>query len=166
MPSPGDYGVLLYTGGPRRNFVEWLIGWGTRSEAVHAFLALDDGTIVEAEPHGARVRPAGEYGSAAVWSCMPLTGVQRALIVSAGRALVGTRYNIVDDIALGLARKLHWYTPRWVQRRLSRPDRLMCSQLVDQAYLTAGMHLFVDGRMTGDVTPGDLYQMILAATPA
>jgi hypothetical protein len=37
---------------------------------------------------------------------------------------------------------------------------LICSQLVDEAYLRAGVHLFDDGRLPGDVTPGDLWWLL------
>jgi hypothetical protein len=37
---------------------------------------------------------------------------------------------------------------------------MICSQLVDEAYLRAGVHLFDDGRDPGDVTPGDLLYVI------
>jgi hypothetical protein len=37
---------------------------------------------------------------------------------------------------------------------------MICSQLVDQCYQDAGVHLFADGRWPGDVTPADLYRLI------
>jgi hypothetical protein len=37
---------------------------------------------------------------------------------------------------------------------------LICSQLVDLCYLRAGAHLFDDGRLPGDVTPGDLWKLL------
>ena len=39
---------------------------------------------------------------------------------------------------------------------------MICSQLVDEAYARAGVQLFDDGRLPGDVTPADLYGLIAA----
>jgi len=51
---------------------------------------------------------------------------------------------------------------RWLERVVDRQHALVCSQLVDQACLNAGVHLFTDGRMAGRVDPGDLQRLILA----
>jgi len=53
--------------------------------------------------------------------------------------------------------------PAAVRRRLANPKRLECSQLVDAAYLEAGVHLFSDGRIPGDVAPSDLLLLIQGA---
>ena len=37
---------------------------------------------------------------------------------------------------------------------------MICSQLVDQCYLEAGIHLYDDGRDPGDVTPADLAELV------
>jgi hypothetical protein len=41
----------------------------------------------------------------------------------------------------------------------------MCSQLVDLSYHEAGVELFDDGRIPGDVSPGDLLDLIQAEAP-
>ena len=46
--------------------------------------------------------------------------------------------------------------PAWLRVRVSRSDRLVCSQLVDTAYQAAGIHLFSDLRSPQDVTPGEV----------
>jgi hypothetical protein len=43
---------------------------------------------------------------------------------------------------------------------------LICSQLVDRACELAGVHLFDDGRLSGQVTPGDLYTLGLKLNAA
>ncbi len=37
---------------------------------------------------------------------------------------------------------------------------MICSQLVDQSYQDAGVHLFSDGRWSGYVTPGALFERL------
>jgi hypothetical protein len=63
-----------------------------------------------------------------------------------------------------LPRKAATVLIRLVASRIERADRLVCSQLVDKAYLLAGEHLFSDGRYPGEVTPGDLLDLITAAS--
>ncbi len=46
--------------------------------------------------------------------------------------------------------------PRWLLDYVAGTGHMICSQLVDQSYLDAGVHLAEDGRFPGDVTPGDL----------
>lgn len=137
----------------------------------HAFLVLDDETVIEAEPGGAKITPLAAYTKRrdVVFSDEP---VQRYLdsivgysldeaeahvrekIVDFGRSLKGTPYNYLDYLAIGLDR--FGIRPALIRRRLSRPDRLICSQLVDYVYQMAGIHLFDDGRDPSQVTPGDL----------
>ena len=77
--------------------------------------------------------------------------------------MVGDRYNTADLLAVGLAQ------PRadeivtsntWWVKRLDHDGREVCSQLVDQAYLDAGIHLFDDGRLPGLVAPEDLADLL------
>jgi len=75
----------------------------------------------------------------------------------------GIPYNWPDIVAIGLAQRRlgRLVTPRsWLARRLSRGDRLICSQLVDVCYEAAGLHLFTDHRPAGLVSPGDLLDLI------
>jgi cell wall-associated NlpC family hydrolase len=80
--------------------------------------------------------------------------------VSAARSLIGTPYSWADCACIGLADLFGWHVPGPVRERLSRRGHLMCSQLVDTAYLIAGIHLFPDGRIPGDVSPGDELHLI------
>jgi hypothetical protein len=36
---------------------------------------------------------------------------------------------------------------------------MICSQLADEAAMRGGWHLFSDGRIPQDVTPGDLWKL-------
>lgn len=133
----------------------------TQSTVNHAGVYVGDGQIVEAQPGGARIAPASIYPDA-VWSTgkLGVTTDQGVLIGDEARRLIGTPYSWVDCACVGEAHLFGWHVPGSVRDRLNRVDRLMCSQLVDTAYLHGGVHLFADGRIPGDVSPGDLYDLI------
>lgn len=161
-PRPGDFGLTKIQGG-----TGWLVKLGQllngdASEYTHAFVVLDGGELIEAEPGGAKIRPLSVYdGREVFYSNLPLTDAQRTQIVAAARVLVGTPYSIADYVALALARLgLRW---RWLERYVTSSGHMICSQLVDHAYCVAGVHLFDDGRLSQDVTPGDLTYALLRA---
>jgi hypothetical protein len=104
--------------------------------------------------------PVGKYGDRVVWANWPLGDSQRATISRWGRAREGTPYSWLDCLEIGLVDRFGW-APGWMRRRLRSNQTLMCSQLVCAAYDAAGVHLFLDGRPFGGVSPGDLYQLIL-----
>ncbi|MGZ4587718.1 MAG: hypothetical protein ACXVX9_07930 [Mycobacteriaceae bacterium] len=154
MPDLGAFGVSATSG-----WKAWVIRAVTRSAVNHAFVYVGNGQIVEANPSGAAVGNVDEYPHT-IWSHMALTTQQRHAIANAADTLVGTPYSWVDDACIGLADLFGWHVPEPVRARLSRRSRLMCSQLVDVAYSKAGVHLFPDGRIPGDVSPGDLLHLI------
>jgi len=154
MPDLGAFGVVRTNGWPA-----WGIRLVTRSTVNHAFVHVGGGRIVEARPGGATYGTVAAYPDA-VWSHLPLTSKQGADVAAAAESLIGTPYSWVDCAAIGLADTLGWHVPEAVRRRLNRRDRLMCSQLVDTAYARAGVQLFNDGRVPGDVSPQDLLLLI------
>jgi uncharacterized protein YycO len=161
-PQPGDFGLVSIAGqvGFLIRVGQWLNGSGF-STMEHAFVYVGDGKIVEAEPGGARVAGLDEYdGRRIAWSSgkVPLTDEQRVEVVAAVRSFLGIPYGFADYLSLALAR-FH-VRPGWVRRKVASNRTLICSQLVDAALLAAGVHLYADGRLPGDVTPGDLYQLI------
>lgn len=141
------------------------------SRYAHAGIVISNsGDIVEAEPGGARIGNLTEYAGRAILICDgPVqTAMQkweggqqdwsetalRQTVVAQARKMVGTPYSALDYAALAL---LHWGLPSgWVRRRVERSGRMICSQLADAAYRRAGIHLFSDGRLSGDVMPADL----------
>jgi hypothetical protein len=156
MPQPGDFFLLVGTDtiGRLIRVGEWLNGdgWSTYS---HAGLLLDDGTILEAEPGGARIRPASEYPTELMrWSSWTLSGAARHSLVLHGRQLVGVPYSFLDYASLALHR-FH-LRPPGLKSYIASTKHLICSQLVDEVYWRAGLHMFADGRWPGDVTPADL----------
>lgn len=155
-PQPADFFLLIGTDP---------VGWGIRvgewangdgfSKYAHAGILLDDATILEAEPGGARIRPMTEYATDLMaWSSWDLTPGQRASIVAAARGLEGVPYSFVDYFAIA-AHRFRLPLPG-LRRYVSSSGHMICSQLVDEAYSQADVHLFADGRWPGYVTPADL----------
>jgi len=156
MPEIGDYMVVATSGWQARG-----IRLVTRSKVNHAMVLVAPGRVVEADPGGAsEVDLAGYNGMPQWWSHLPLTSGQRESIAAHARSHIGAPYSWVDDACIAAADLFGWHVPLWVRWQLARPDRLMCSQLVDESYREAGVHLFQDGRMPGDVAPGDLLDLI------
>jgi hypothetical protein len=137
QPLPGDFAVVRILGDVGRliRVGQWLDGDGYENYE-HAFIDVGDGQLVEAQPHGAR-------------------------LVAAARSYIGVPYSFLDYGSLALAR-FH-VRPPVVTRYIADTHHMICSQLVDQCYVDAGVHLFTDGRFPGDVTPGNLYELIRAA---
>jgi hypothetical protein len=165
VPQAGEYGVLLLK---KRNwfkgFFITLISWGTRSPAYHAVLVVNAPTgglaIVEAEPGGAILSPVDRHTNV-VWSNLGLTPEQRVAVSDAGLKFIGREYSFYDDAYLGITRVFRLRGWKRVWKFLSRGESVECAQLVDAAELAGGVHLFNDGRQTGQVAPSDLYDLIL-----
>jgi hypothetical protein len=143
---------------------------GSPSRYEHAGLIVDvDGTTVEAEPGGARIAHLSDYaGRPLLISDGPVQSYLRQLqaldnvpellvrqrIIAAAQSLRGVPYSPTDYVALAL---LYLHMPSgWIRRRVQSSGHMICSQLVDAVYQRAGIHLFDDGRLPGDVMPADL----------
>jgi hypothetical protein len=80
-------------------------------------------------------------------------------VAMAARDYVGTPYSFLDYAALA---GLHFGIKNGlVRRRVTRSKHMICSQLADQAMTDAGHHVFEDGRLPQDVTPGELYTAMM-----
>ena len=162
-PLQGDFACVSMGGAGGR-----LIGFAERlngdafSQYQHAFVYVGGGQVVEAEPGGARAAPLKGYG-AILWSTgrFQLTADQRRGICMFARQYIGTPYSWLDYAAIGLHR-LHVPAPG-LRRYIGSTRHQICSQLVDQCYADAGVHLFADGRWPGYVTPADLAAVIEAS---
>lgn len=155
-PRPGDF-FLTRT----RGWQAALIRFGTRSAYNHAGIFLGkgwDAQVVEAQPHGSRISHAPDPARSVVSTGrLALTSDDRDHIRAAAVELVGVPYSWADIVSVGLLQ--YGIKPRWLRRRVAASHNLICSQLVDQAYLMAGIHLFDDGRVPSDCTPGDLAKL-------
>ena len=162
-PQPGDIGLVRIPG-----YVGWLIAFGQlllgdASKYTHAFIVIDDKHSISASPGGAGWDNLDTYIShgAAFGRNIPLTSEQRELIVESAVLLLGTPYSFLDYLAIGLHRfKIR---PKFIEKRVTDSGHMICSQLVDQCYLRAGIHLFEDGRLSQDVTPGDIANVLIEA---
>lgn len=162
-PQPGDFAVVRMNGATGRliRLGQWLNGDGF-ADYEHAFVYIGDGLVVEAEPGGARRGSLGYYAHAPMlWSTgrIALTDGQRATVVAAALGYVGVPYSFVDYLSI-MALRFRLPVP-WLHRYVANSGHMICSQLVDQCYQDAGIRLFPDGRWPGDVTPGDLYRLIV-----
>jgi uncharacterized protein YycO len=162
QPEPGDFGVVRIPGGVGMliRIGQWLDGGGF-ADYEHAFVFLGGGQVLEAQPGGAHETPLSHYeGRPIDWSTghIALTDEQRRAIVAAARSYIGVPYSFIDYLSLALAR-FRIRLP-FVKRYVASTGHMICSQLVDQSYLDAGVHLFKDGRWPRDVTPADLYRLI------
>lgn len=159
-PMPGDFALTKISGlvGAVVSAGQTLVG--DAAPVQHAYVYVGNGEIVQAMPGGAELIRLEDAAEPVVWSTarVPLTAWQRMKICSAARGLVGTPYSFLDYASIALAH--YRIRPAWVRDFVASTEHLICSQLVDEAYLRAGVHLFDDGRLPGDVTPGDLWRRL------
>ncbi|MDX2794028.1 C40 family peptidase [Streptomyces scabiei] len=159
-PQPGDFALTKIRGvtGSLISAGQHLVGDGAPIQ--HAFVYVGNDEVVQAMPGGAELIRLEDASEPVVWSTgrIPLTAADRMRIVGAARGLVGTPYSFLDYASIALAH--YRIRPAWVRDFVADTGHLICSQLVDEAYLRAGVHLFDDGRLPGDVTPGDLWKLL------
>ena len=153
-PQKGDFGLVTIPGsvGFLIRVGQWLNGNGFKNYE-HAFIYVDENTIVEAMPGGAIVSEAAKYASVRV-STVPLTDEQRQGIADTARSLQGTPYSFLDYFAIA-AHRFHLPVPG-LRKYIESTRHLICSALVDECYNKAGVELFDDYRWDGYVTPADL----------
>jgi hypothetical protein len=178
----GDVGFGVIPGrvGGIVSFGQWLIdaanlahgrtteqAWFTHTWIVAAMSDAGNGRsvmIVEAMPRGARsmwLKGQDRIGPGNGWARLDAIGPERwpltALAIGkAAREYIGTPYSFLDYLSLAL---LHLGLPRRLTaRRVTDSGHMICSQLVDTVLTRAGVHLFDDGRLPQDVTPGALFR--------
>lgn len=168
VPLPGDFAVCSIAGqaGALISAMERL-GYGHATRWDHAFIYMGSGQIVQAEPGGAVLAALGTP-ACLLWSTgiIPLTGPQRSAIceAAAGYAERHTGYSWLDYGAIA-AHRFHLPAPG-LKGFIASTGHMICSQLVDECYQDAGVHLFQDGRWPGFVAPFDLARVALGAVDA
>lgn len=159
-PQIGDFAVTKIPGvaGKAIALGQWLIG--KPSPVQHAYVYVGGGAIVQAMPGGATLTALADAEPAYAWSgeAISLTDDQRVRIHVAALRCVGTPYGWYDYASIALHR---WHIrPDFVKSLVISHRSMICSQLVDFVYEAAGVELFTDGRIPGDVTPSDLYALV------
>jgi hypothetical protein len=158
--QPGDIALTRISGFTGKAIAagQWVIG--DAAPVQHAMIYVGGGYVVQAMPGGAEMIPLADANEPVIWSTdvIPLTAARRIKIAAIARAMVGTPYSYTDYLSIGLA-AAH-IRPRFVRDYVATSGHMICSQLVDYAHDIAGSHLFTDGRMVGDVTPGDLWKLL------
>lgn len=159
-PMIGDFGLTKISGitGAAINVGQWFIG--DFAPVQHALVYVGDGLVVQAMPDGAEVIPLEDASPVVKWSTglIDLTGDERDRIRGWALRAVGTPYGWLDYLSIALA-NFH-VRPKLISEYIESGHTLICSQLVDWAYDLSGVYLFDDGRLTGDVTPGDLWKLL------
>jgi cell wall-associated NlpC family hydrolase len=160
-PQPGDIGLTTVQGpvGALIRFGQELNGDGFATWE-HAFIVLPGDRLIEAQPGGARIGMLSEYDGRHVMYLSPpgLVPDRRWAICDTAEQYVGVGYGWLDYMALA-AHRFHLPAPG-LRRYIASTRRMICSQLVDQAYRDAGVELFADGRWPGYVTPADLFNRL------
>jgi hypothetical protein len=145
----GDVGKLIRVG-------QFLNGNGF-ADYQHAFVYLDtDGSILEAEPGGARVGNVREYDD--IYWCENIAtryGKRLNDVVAAAAKYRNTPYSFLDYLAIA-QRRLHLPTLGF-RSYVASTGHMICSQLCARAYFDAGIPLYSE--WTGYVTPLDLYNL-------
>lgn len=157
--KPGDFAVQKIEGitGRLIRFGQWLNGDGF-ADYEHAFVIVSEFSIVEAMPGGARISKLPDMRRCPAYTAVSQFDGLR--IAEEAVKLSGTPYSFVDYLALAAVRLHLPLSSKLLAGYVANSKHMICSQLVDEAYLRAGIHLFDDGRLPGNVTPGDLYRLI------
>lgn len=158
-PKVGDFGLTKIRGlaGVFVNFGQWFVG--DFAPVQHALVYVGNGMVVQAMPSGAELIRLEDASPVVKWSTglVELTNVERFDIRAQALGLVGTPYSFLDYVSIALERL--GVRPRFIRDRVASSKRLICSQLVCEAYSRAGVELF-PGTFPGDVTPGDLHKLL------
>lgn len=179
--QPGDVLLLRIEG-----FVGWMVDVMQRinrdtSYWTHAAVVLDDETVFEAQPGGAVITPLKKYAdrpgtvvsyyqrpkqnNPKEYELQPLATVMngriRQGIVRDARAVFEKGYQYAWSTYFYLALVRFGIRPNWVKWQVQNPDVGICSQVADLLLADNTIHLFADGRMPYDVTPGDLGTLAL-----
>ena len=133
----------------------------------HVFVKVGN-YAVEAMPGGAlssRVNPGERWSKAFAYAVPTYAAGQGDRVAMYAVNMVGTPYGFADYLALALKHRhlsfglLNGYISATKPNGL--PKRAICSQLADAALSLAGWHVFNDGCLPQDVTPGGLYYALI-----
>lgn len=157
---PGDFGLVSMGGfGKVIRVLQWMDGSGFANYE-HAFVyvgGLTSHNIVEADPSGAKQVEFHYDPKTVVWSSnLVLTDSERVKVCEIAESFVGTPYSFLDYASL-VAKRIH-LPVIGLQHYIASTNHMICSQLVAACYQAAGIPLYKT--WTGNVTPGDLYDLL------
>ena len=154
-PRIGQFGVIRSSGAFAR-----LIQIGTISRWNHAFIFIGNGKIVEAKPRGVVVSPVTDYSLIAWNKHETFTDAQGKVIASYALGQVGKPYDflIIAILTLRILGLKALANNRFLHK-LAQKDGYICSELVAEAYATAGKPI---SKGAPDLcTPGDLAERLV-----
>ncbi len=158
-PKPGTIGLAKIGGALGAAIRAGQALSGDLSMWTHAFVVVDDERVIEAQPGGARYASLDHYmqpGQAVfLVGWYELNEAQVRELQAHAERLIGTPYSFLDYLSLA-ALSVGVKLPL-TRRRVQSSGHLICSQLADLMLLNLGVHLFDDGRLSMDITPGDLH---------
>lgn len=154
-PQIGQIGLIP----DPKSWVQREIATITRSNVHHIIVCVSSTHIVEAMPNGVQYSLLTEYDNA-IWSDFDLTDEQAQGTADFAISAIGTPYNWLDDVLIGLSCETGAELPKLIRDRLDTGEYYQCAQLAD-ASLTKGGHftVFDDGRPPGLVYPGSFEHM-------
>jgi hypothetical protein len=132
-PPTGSY-VVINTSGLGAAVIRRF----THSWADHAVIVVNDaGGIVEALPGGVRKGHLAEYAGRRQAACTEGTQAQRAQVAVAALEMVGTAYDELDLVDIGLeCVGIRW---GWLEREVEKRHSLICSQAAARCGLAGGL---------------------------
>lgn len=177
--KPGDILLLKIQGGVGK--LVWAMQAINQdlSPWTHVGVVLPGDRLFEAQPGGAVITPLRKYanrpgavvrhyqrpmrlgGEAVPYRLESLADVLtdevRGRICDRAFTYRGIGYNWGTYLYLAAYRL--GVRPAWLKKRVQDDPRMICSQAADKIYSDEEVHLFADGRMPYDVTPGDLARL-------
>lgn len=165
--EPGDF-FAVTTVSDLGNFIHIaeILASGKGADYEHAALYLGGPheLILEAEPHGAVIRPFHYAETLTLWSsgikALELSVSQQSAVMATAYYYLGTPYSFADYLAIA-AHKWHFPAPG-LQDYIADDRHMICSQLVDATRLRLRSNFFHDGRWPGYVMPVDIANLIYA----
>lgn len=156
---PGVFGLTVHAG-------QWLVtkldhvrlktGNEAWADWQHAFVYLGGGNVMSAEPGGAKIRPTTRWNP--IYWCTGIaaqyTPSELQYAADEARKFEHVPYSFIDYLAIA-AHTLHIPAPG-LKGYIASTRHVICSQLCDESYSNAGLHLFKN-RWPGYVDPLDLY---------
>ncbi len=160
-PQPGDI-ILCRIHGPVGFLI--MLGQalvGDASRYCHAAIYLGGDQIIAAQPGGVRYDSLAAIKHPVVFSSgkIPLTDQQRTDICRIAVGMLGTPYSFLQYPAIALKR--FGVNAKWLDRYIADTGHVICSQFVDLVWTKAGVHIFSDNRLPGDVDPGDIANALI-----